>query len=67
VPTCAISSMPSVPVVLLPTSQIGLGVSDFSVLITGANRVQAAQDALRWLRGATKSQQATAVLDAWNC
>lgn len=36
----------------------------FSVLITGANRAQAAQDALRWLRSATKSQQATAVLDA---
>lgn len=27
----------------------------FSVLITSANRGQAAQDALRWLRGATKS------------
>lgn len=36
----------------------------FSVLITGANRVQAAQAALRWMRGATKTQQATAVLDA---
>jgi energy-coupling factor transporter ATP-binding protein EcfA2/succinate dehydrogenase flavin-adding protein (antitoxin of CptAB toxin-antitoxin module) len=36
----------------------------FSVLITGANRPQAAQDALRWLKGATKSQQATAALDA---
>ncbi len=36
----------------------------FSVLITGANRVQAAQDALRWLRGTTKTQQAIAVLDA---
>lgn len=36
----------------------------FSLLITNANRPQAAQDALRWLRGAIKSQQATAVLDA---
>ncbi len=36
----------------------------FSVLITGANRAQAAQDALRWMRGAVRSQQAAAVLDA---
>jgi hypothetical protein len=36
----------------------------FSVLITNANRAQAAQDALRWMRGAGKSQQAVAVLDA---
>jgi hypothetical protein len=36
----------------------------FSVLITGANRAQAAQDALRWMKGATQSKQASAVLDA---
>jgi len=36
----------------------------FSVLITNDNRAQAAQDALRGLRGSTKTQQATAVLDA---
>jgi hypothetical protein len=36
----------------------------FAVLITGANRAQAAQDALRWMKGATQSKQATAVLDA---
>lgn len=36
----------------------------FSVLITNDNRKQAAQDALRWIRGASKTQQATAVLDA---
>ncbi len=36
----------------------------FSVLITSANRSQAAQDALRWMKGATQSKQATAVLDA---
>ncbi len=36
----------------------------FSVLITSANRPQAAADALRWIRGLTKTQQATAVLDA---
>ena len=35
----------------------------FSVLITSANRAQAAHDALRCIRGA-KSQQGTAVLDA---
>jgi hypothetical protein len=36
----------------------------FSVLVTSANRGQAAQDALRWMKGVTKTQQATAVLDA---
>ncbi|MEW5957230.1 MAG: DUF6079 family protein [Chloroflexota bacterium] len=36
----------------------------FSVLITSASRSQAAQDALRWMKGLTKTQQATAVLDA---
>jgi hypothetical protein len=36
----------------------------FSVLITSANRTQAAQDALRWLKGTMKTQQGTAVLDA---
>ena len=36
----------------------------FSVLITSANRAQAAQDALRWLKGTMKTQQGTAVLDA---
>jgi hypothetical protein len=36
----------------------------FSVLITGDNRAQATQDALRWMRGGVKTQQATAVLDA---
>ena len=36
----------------------------FSVLITNENRRQAAQDALRWIKGATKTQQATTVLDA---
>lgn len=36
----------------------------FPVLITRANRTQAAQDALRWMKGPTKTQQATAVLDA---
>lgn len=36
----------------------------FSVLVTSDNRPQAAQDALRWMRGATQSKQATAVLDA---
>lgn len=37
---------------------------NFSVLITESNRQQAAQDALRWIRGASRTQQATAVLDA---
>ena len=35
----------------------------FSVLITSANINQAAQDALRWMRGGSKSQQAVAILD----
>ena len=34
------------------------------MLITSSNRAQAAQDALRWIAGATKTKQATAVLDA---
>ena len=36
----------------------------FSVLITGANRHQAAQDALRAIAGQNRTKQATAVLDA---
>jgi len=36
----------------------------FSVLITGSNRAQAAQDALRALAGQMRTKQATAVLDA---
>ena len=36
----------------------------FSVLITKDNREQAAQDALRWIKGATKTRQGAAVLDA---
>ena len=36
----------------------------FSVLITGANRAQAAQDALRAIAGQSRTKQATAVLDA---
>ncbi|MEC4676635.1 MAG: DUF6079 family protein [Nitrospirota bacterium] len=36
----------------------------FSVLITGDNRVQAAQDTLRAIAGQTRTKQATAVLDA---
>jgi predicted ATPase len=36
----------------------------FSVLITGTNRPQAAQDALRAIAGQTRTKQATAVLDA---
>ncbi|MFC2167772.1 DUF6079 family protein [Acidobacteriota bacterium] len=36
----------------------------FSVLITGANRSQAAQDALRAIAGQNYTKQATAVLDA---
>lgn len=36
----------------------------FSVLITGNNRAQAAQDALRALVGQNRTKQATAVLDA---
>lgn len=37
---------------------------NFSVLITGANREQASQDAIRWIAGGTRTKQATAVLDA---
>jgi hypothetical protein len=36
----------------------------FSVLITGANRTQAAEDALRAIAGQNRTKQATAVLDA---
>jgi len=36
----------------------------FSVLITGANRAQAAQDTLRAISGLNRTKQATAVLDA---
>ena len=36
----------------------------FSVLVTGTNRAQAAQDALRAIGGAARTKQATAVLDA---
>jgi hypothetical protein len=36
----------------------------FSVLITGANRAQAAQDALRAIAGQSRTKQASAVLDA---
>ena len=36
----------------------------FSLLITGANRAQAAQDALRAIAGQSRTKQATAVLDA---
>ena len=36
----------------------------FSVLITSKSRAQAAQDALRWIAGATKTKQATAILDS---
>lgn len=36
----------------------------FNVLITTANRTQATQDALRFLKGSSKTQQAIAVLDA---
>ena len=36
----------------------------FSVLITGTNRAQAAQDALRAIAGQSRTKQATAVLDA---
>jgi hypothetical protein len=35
----------------------------FAVLITSSSRAQAAQDGLRWIAGATKTKQATAVLD----
>lgn len=36
----------------------------FSVMITGSNRAQAAQDALRAIGGQNRTKQATAVLDA---
>ena len=36
----------------------------FSILITGSNRSQAAQDALRVIAGQNRTKQATAVLDA---
>jgi len=36
----------------------------FSVLITGTNRAQAAQDALRAIAGQNRTKQATAVMDA---
>jgi len=36
----------------------------FSVLITGSNRAQAAQDALRAIGGQKRTKQATAILDA---
>jgi len=36
----------------------------FSVMITGSNRAQAAQDALRAIAGLNRTKQATAVLDA---
>lgn len=36
----------------------------FSVLITSWNRAQAAQDALRWIAGAARTKQATAILDS---
>ena len=38
----------------------------FSVLITSWNRAQAAQDALRWIAGATRTRQATAILDSFD-
>lgn len=40
------------------------GYPEFSVLITGSNRAQAAQDALRLIAGQRATRQATAVLDA---
>lgn len=36
----------------------------FSILITRDNRVQAAEDALKWISGGAKTRQATYVLDA---
>ena len=36
----------------------------FSVSITSRNRVQAAQDALRWIAGGAKTRQGTAILDS---
>ncbi|KKM12037.1 ATPase [Clostridiales bacterium PH28_bin88] len=44
--------------------ELSPGYPVFSVLITGNNRVQAAQDALKWIKGATRTRQGTAVLDA---
>ena len=43
---------------------IAPGYPCFSVLITGANRAQAAQDALRAIAGQNRTKQAAAVLDA---
>ena len=40
------------------------GYPFFSILITGNNRAQAAQDALRAIAGQNRTKQATAVLDA---
>ncbi len=40
------------------------GYPFFSILITGNNRVQAAQDTLRAIAGQNRTKQATAVLDA---
>ena len=40
------------------------GYPFFTVLITGGNRAQAAQDALRAIAGQSRTKQATAVLDA---
>ena len=40
------------------------GYPTFPVLITGSNRAQAAQDALRAIAGQNRTKQATAVLDA---
>ena len=37
---------------------------NFSVLVMSKSRGQAAQDALRWIAGGTKTRQGTAVLDA---
>ena len=36
----------------------------FGVLVTGQNREQAAQEALRWIAGSVKSRQGSAILDA---
>lgn len=36
----------------------------FGILVTGENRKQAAQEALRWISGGVKSKQGAAVLDA---
>ena len=36
----------------------------FALLVTKGNRVQAAQDALRWIAGSSKTQQGAKVLDA---